>query len=173
MRKQVPFSYENQTFLFDIPSAKSLSENTYFLINEWNLPISIYPSKFRFDFLNQQKIFFSSRLELFEELRLFFDEQIQLAADERTHLAVQPVINGQIEIKDLLDKWLKYIEECKIYTPYQEQISDEHIFSNVFQNVLHTGNNYEVLLQLEYRYFSEIEDMIKRRDKELQELDQK
>lgn len=52
-------------------------------------------------------------------------------------------------------------------------MSDEQIFSTAFQNVLHMGTNYEVLLELEYRYQSEIEDLIKKRDKEIQEQNTK
>ena len=66
---------------------------------------------------------------------------------------------------------LPIFQECKMYTQHQERLSDEHIFSNAFQNALHTGSNYELLLQLEYLYNSEIEEMIKQRDKQVQEMD--
>lgn len=65
------------------------------------------------------------------------------------------------------------MQEHKAYTHHQERLSDEQIFSNAFQNVLQTGTNYETLLQLEYIFQSEIEDMLKQRDKQLQELNAK
>ena len=62
-------------------------------------------------------------------------------------------------------------QECKPYTHHQDRPSDEDIFSNAFQTVLHTGTNYENLLQMEYTFQSEIGEMIKQRDKQIQELD--
>lgn len=55
----------------------------------------------------------------------------------------------------------------------QEKLTDEEIFSTIFQNVLHHGTNYIQLLQWEYLYNTEIEKMVKQRDKQLQEIDQK
>jgi hypothetical protein len=49
-------------------------------------------------------------IELQEALRVFFQEQSQIAADEKSQLAVEPLIKGQIEIKTLLDQWLKFVE---------------------------------------------------------------
>ena len=50
-------------------------------------------------------------------------------------------------------------KECKFYTHYHDRPSDEQIFLNAFQTVLHTGTNYEILLQLEHTFQSEIEDL--------------
>lgn len=52
-------------------------------------------------------------------------------------------------------------------------MTDEQIFSNSFQNLVHAGTNYEVLCELEFRYMSEIEFLIKKRDKEIQEIETK
>lgn len=49
-------------------------------------------------------------IELQEALRVFFQEQSQIAADEKSELAVEPLIKGQLEIKTLLDQWLKFVE---------------------------------------------------------------
>ena len=49
-------------------------------------------------------------LELHEALRLFLQEQSQAVADETSQLAVEPLIKGQLEIKTLLDHWLKFVE---------------------------------------------------------------
>jgi len=68
---------------------------------------------------------------------------------------------------------LRIYKECKFYTHYHDRPSDEQIFSNAFQTVLHTGTNYEILLQLEHTFQSEIEDMLKQRDKQIQDLDNK
>ncbi|CAF2551171.1 unnamed protein product [Rotaria sp. Silwood2] len=154
MGKQVPFTYSDHSILLDIPTPICINEHAYRLIDQWHLPVFVFP-------------------KLQEALRLFFNEQTQIVADETTQLAVQPFIEGQFEIQTLLDQWFNLVQECKIYTHHLERPSDEHIFSNAFQNVLHTGNNYEILLQLEYIYQSEIEDMLKQRDKQLQELDAK
>ncbi|UJR14533.1 hypothetical protein I4U23_001529 [Adineta vaga] len=154
MGRQVPFTYSNHTILLDIPNKISISEHTYRLIDQWQLPVFVFP-------------------KLQEALRLFFNEQIQIAADEITQLAVEPLIKGQLELQTILDQWFKLVQEFKAYTHHQERPSDEQIFSNTFQNVLHTGTNYEILLQLEYVYQSEIEDLLKQRDKQLQDLDLK
>jgi hypothetical protein len=52
-------------------------------------------------------------IELQEALRLFFIEQIQTSADETTQLAVEPLINGQIEFQTLLDQWFKLVQVGK------------------------------------------------------------
>ncbi|CAF0870066.1 unnamed protein product [Adineta ricciae] len=152
MGRQVPFTFSNHTTLLNIPNTKCIDEHAYHLIDQWQLPVFVFP-------------------KLQEALRLFFDEQIQLAADEITQLAVEPLIKGQLETQTVLDQWFKLVQEFKAYTHHQERPSDEQIFSNAFQNVLHTGTNTEILLQLEYIYQSEIEEMLKLRDKQLQELD--
>ncbi len=130
-------------------------------------------------------------IELQEALRIFFTEHVQIAADEFTQSIIEPFLKGQQEIQPILDQWFKLVEvnkssssfspifflskkkECKTYTHHQDRPSDEHIFSNAFQTVLHTGTNYEILLQLEYTFQSEIEEMLKQRDKQIQELDTK
>ncbi|CAF0875734.1 unnamed protein product [Adineta steineri] len=152
MGKQVPFTYSNHTILLEIPNTTSINEHAYRILDQWQLPVFVFP-------------------KLQEALRLFFNEQIQIAADETTQSAVEPIINGQVEIQTILDQWFKLVQECKTYIHHQERPSDEQIFSNAFQNVL--GTNYEILLQLEYVYQSEVEDMLKQRDKQLQELDAK
>ena len=94
--------------IFDIPSVTSLSEHVYRLIDEWNLPVSIYPREKKS--VSCSTNHFYASLELEESLRLFFKEQTQLAADQATQLAIEPVIHGQIEIKKLLDHWLKLVD---------------------------------------------------------------
>ncbi|CAF3777583.1 unnamed protein product [Rotaria socialis] len=152
MGKQVLFTYSNHTVLLEIPNTTCINEHAYRLLDQWQLPVFLF-----------------SKLQ--EALRLFFNEQIQIVADETTQLAVQSLIEGQCEIQPLLDHWFNLVQECKTYIQHLERPSDEHIFSNAFQNVLHTGNNYEILLQLEYIYQNEIEVLLKQRDKEMQELD--
>jgi hypothetical protein len=49
-------------------------------------------------------------IELYDAVRLFFREQIQLAADEASESAIEPFINGHIEIKTLLDQWFRLVE---------------------------------------------------------------
>ncbi|CAF3779670.1 unnamed protein product [Rotaria sordida] len=154
MGKQILFTYSDHTVLLDIPNTTCINEHAYRLIDQWRLPIFVFP-------------------KLQEALRLFFNEQTQIIADETTQLAVQPFIEGQFEIQTLLDQWFNLVQECKAYIHNFERPSDEHIFSNAFQNVLHTGNNYELLLHLEYIYQSEIADMLKQRDKQIQEFDTK
>ncbi|CAF1189741.1 unnamed protein product [Rotaria sordida] len=154
MGKQIPFTYSDHTVLLDIPNTTCINEHAYRLIDQWRLPIFVFP-------------------KLQEALLLFFNEQTQIIADETTQLAVQPFIEGQFEIQTLLDQWFNLVQECKAYIHNFERPSDEHIFSNAFQNVLHTGNNYELLLHLEYIYQSEIADMLKQRDKQIQEFDTK
>jgi hypothetical protein len=46
MEKQVPFTYSNHTILLDIPNHISINEHTYRLIDQWHLPIFVFPSKF-------------------------------------------------------------------------------------------------------------------------------
>jgi hypothetical protein len=45
MEKQVPFTFSNHTILLDIPNRISINEHTYRLIDQWNLPIFVFPSK--------------------------------------------------------------------------------------------------------------------------------
>ncbi|CAF4321632.1 unnamed protein product, partial [Adineta steineri] len=123
MGKQVPFTYSNHTILLEIPNTTSINEHAYRILDQWQLPVFVFP-------------------KLQEALRLFFNEQIQIAADETTQSAVEPIINGQVEIQTILDQWFKLVQECKTYIHHQERPSDEQIFSNAFQNVL--GTNYEI-----------------------------
>lgn len=43
--KQVPFIYEHRTTVLDIPNKISVDEQTYRLLDEWDLPIFVFPSK--------------------------------------------------------------------------------------------------------------------------------
>lgn len=112
-------------------------------------------------------------VELQTTLREFFQERCQVAADEWTQSMIEPFLQSQDEIQPILDQWFKLIQECKPYTQHQDRPSDEDIFSNAFQIVLHTGTNYEILLQLEYSFQSEIEEIVRQRDRLIQELDSK
>jgi hypothetical protein len=44
MGKQVPFTYSNHTSLLDIPSTISINEHTYRLLDQWHLPVFVFPS---------------------------------------------------------------------------------------------------------------------------------
>jgi hypothetical protein len=44
MGKQAPFVYSNHTTLLDIPNATSINEHAYRLIDEWHLPVFVFPS---------------------------------------------------------------------------------------------------------------------------------
>jgi hypothetical protein len=44
MGKQVPFTYSNHTTLLDIPNVTSINEHAYRLIDQWNLPVFLFPS---------------------------------------------------------------------------------------------------------------------------------
>lgn len=112
-------------------------------------------------------------IELQTTLREFFEEQCQIATDEWTQSTIEPFLQNQEEIQPILDQWFRLIQECKHYTHQHDRPSDEDIFSNAFQTVLHSGTNYEILLQLEYSFQSEIEEIIKQRDRLIQELDSK
>lgn len=54
--------------------------------------------------------FFSIVEALRKKVDDFFNEKNQKAIDKETQIAIEPFINGEIEIKDVLDKWLKLIE---------------------------------------------------------------
>jgi hypothetical protein len=114
---------------------------------------------------------------------------MQLAADQTSQSAVEPLINGPLEIKTLLDQWLKLLEvmsmsfrfetylslskECKIHSQIAERPTDEHIFATAFQNVLHKGTHFESLLEMEFIYNSEIDRLIKQHDQQIHELELK
>ena len=44
MGKQVPFVYSNHTTLLTIPNVTSINEHAYRLIDEWHLPVFVFPS---------------------------------------------------------------------------------------------------------------------------------
>jgi len=44
MGKQVPFTYSNHTILLDIPGTISINEHTYRLLDQWHLPVFLFPS---------------------------------------------------------------------------------------------------------------------------------
>lgn len=45
MGKQVPFTYSTHSVLLDIPNAVSINEHTYRLLDLWQLPVYVFPSK--------------------------------------------------------------------------------------------------------------------------------
>lgn len=49
MGKKVLFAYGNNSILLDIPTAASISEHTYRLLNKWQLPVFLYPSRRMYD----------------------------------------------------------------------------------------------------------------------------
>lgn len=56
LTKQVPFIYDHRTTLLDVPNRISLDEQTYRLLDEWNLPIYLFPSRIFLEkeFLNDE-----------------------------------------------------------------------------------------------------------------------
>jgi len=107
IEKQVPFIYSNHTILLDIPNTISISEHTYRLLDQWNLPVFVFPSiEILIFFL--LIILFSKELQ--EALRVFFNEQTQIYADELTQLSIEPFIKGEHEIQPVLDQWFKLVE---------------------------------------------------------------
>ena len=49
-------------------------------------------------------------IELQEVLQTFFNEQIQVTANETAQLAIEPLVQGELEIQTLLDQWLKLVQ---------------------------------------------------------------
>ncbi len=44
MGKQVPFIYSTHTILLDIPNIISINEHAYRLLDQWQLPVFVFPS---------------------------------------------------------------------------------------------------------------------------------
>lgn len=59
MKKQVAFTYSNHTILLDIPNTISVSEQTYRLIDQWNLPVFVFPS------MKINSVFFMPKIRFF------------------------------------------------------------------------------------------------------------
>lgn len=108
MGKQVPFTFSDHTATLDIPTAVSINEHAYRLLEQWHLPVFVLPSTCTET--PPSAPIFSRCLELQEALRLFFHEQVQIAADEITQQAVEPLIKGQLEIQTVLDQWFKLVQ---------------------------------------------------------------
>ena len=56
MEKQVPFIFSNHTILLDVPNRISIAEHASRLLEQWNLPIFVLPSKFLRFLKGQQEI---------------------------------------------------------------------------------------------------------------------
>jgi hypothetical protein len=117
MGKQVPFTYSNHTTLLDIPNIISINEHAYRLLDQWQLPVFLFPSIEIHNYFRSN--IFCCSTELQEALRLFFNEQIQIAADEMTQLAVEPFIKGELEIQTVLDQWFKLVQ-VNIYSKLKQ-----------------------------------------------------
>ena len=43
MGKQVPLTYFDRTILLDVPNTISINEHAYRLLDQWDLPIFVFP----------------------------------------------------------------------------------------------------------------------------------
>ncbi|RUS88413.1 hypothetical protein EGW08_003809 [Elysia chlorotica] len=107
--------------------------------------------------------------DLERKLSEFVNKETCLLHDQNADEAILNVKNGSVSEDDLIQNWLSvYNNELKMYAkPYE--LSKDEKFGEVYHTLIHSPA-LETLLNLEHEYSLGVEQVIRRRDQDLQHL---
>lgn len=107
--------------------------------------------------------------DLEKKLEEFATKETCMLHDQNADEAIASVKKGSVSEDDLIENWLSvYNNELKLYAKPNELSKDEK-FGEVYHTLIHSPA-LETLLNLEHEYSLGVEDVIRKRDQDLQHL---